>query len=339
MKNGKIYDGSSLGLVSNSFKSAHAEMLAKKNITDSNTIAAGGMYLEQQLREVLPEVLSEVYPEMPLLNFLSVDNSGALSQSIIQRAQSFEGRHVAKHESANTTGTISVNRTAREQIVTEYEGESDYSDTDLQRAILLNEGLDASLIQGHNLSYMKLIDEIGFNGISIEGDQITDGITNYSSVISSLINTASQTFANATGLQMYQTIADLYNEMVGQAKGSAELTPNVLILPPQQYSDLSTKLMTGTSPVTGFTTVKEFVESKLGLKIYASSRLIGAGASSTDRGILLNNDRRNIRFHLPQPLQFAPVFIKGFKYMLASKFRIAGVGINRSNAIGYIDSI
>jgi hypothetical protein len=339
MKNGKIYDGNSLALISDSFKGSYAEMCAKRGIQDSNTIASGGMYLEQQLREVLPEVLSEIYPEMPLLKFLSVDNSGALSQSIIQRAQSFEGRHTARHESANTTGTISVNRTAREQIVMEYEGESDYSQTDLQRAILLNEGLDTSLIEGHNLSYMKLIDEIGFNGISIEGETLTEGLTNYSNVISALNIDASQTFANATGIQMYQTIARLYNLMVGQAKGSAELVPNVLVLPPQQFSDMSTALMTGTSPVTGYTTVKEFIESKLGLTIYSSARLIGAGDGATDRAIMLNNDRRNIRFHLPEPLNFAPVFIKGFKYMLASKFRVAGVGINRSNAIGYIDGI
>jgi len=339
MKNGKIYDGESLALMSASFKDSYADMCVKKNIVDSNTISSGGMYLEQQLKEVLPEVLSEIYPEMPLLRFLNVDNSGALSQSIIQRAQSFEGRHSSKHESSNTTGTISVNRTAREQIVMEYEASSDYSQTDLQRAILLNEGLDSAIIEGHNLSYMKLIDEIGFNGISIQGETLTEGLTNYSNVIASLNIDASQTFENATGIQMYKTIARLYNLMVGQAKGSAELVPNVLILPPQQFSDMSTALMTGTSPVTAYTTVKEFVETKLNVTIYSSARLIGAGDGSTDRAILLNNDRRNIRFHLPEPLNFAPVFISGFKYMLASKFRAAGVGINRSNAIGYIDGV
>ena len=47
----------------------------------------------------------------------------------------------------------------------------------------------------------------------------------------------------------------------------------------------------------------------------------------------------NMRLFIPQPLTFAPVFIKGFKYMLESKFRAAGVGINRANAIGYLKTI
>ena len=338
-KNGKIFDGASLAVLTDSFKSAHQSMANKHGITDSNTIATGGMYLEQQLREILPEVLNEVYPEMPLLKFLTVDNSGALSASLIQRAQSFEGRHKSKHDTANSTGTLSVNRSAREQLVVEFEAGTEYSETDLQRSILLNEGIDKSLIEAHHISFMTLVDEIGFDGLVVEGTQVTDGLGNYSSALAALTLTAGQTFALSTGLEMYSEIAELYNTMVGAAGGSEELRPNTIVLPPLQYSDMSTKLMTGTSPVTGFTTVKEFIESKLNVKIYASNRMKLKGAGSTDRLVMLNNDRRNVRFHLPEPLRFAPVDIRGFKYDLQSKFRIAGVGINRNNAIGYLDGI
>lgn len=340
MKNGKIYDGNSTDLVVSSFQNAHLEMLDKKGIKDSNTIATGGMYLEQQLREILPDILGEVYPEMPLLNFMSVDNAGALSQSIIQRAQSFEGRHTAKHETATTTGVLTVNRTAREQLVLEYEAESNYSETDLQRGMLLNENIDSALIEAHSISYMTWIDQIGFEGISLpNGDRITDGLANFSNTIASLVNTAAQTFAAGTGLQTYNAISGLFNEMVGQAGGSAELRPNVIVMPPEQYSTISTQLMTGTSPVTGYVTVKEFIESQLGVKCYASNRMRSTGAGSTDRLVMLNNDRRNMRFHLPEPLRFAPINIRGFKYNLQSKFRIAGMGFNRNNAIGYLDGI
>ena len=340
MKNGKIFDGSSVEILTESFKSSFAEMRGKQGIKDSNTIATGGMYLEMQLREILPEILNQVYPEMPLLKFMSVDNSGALMQSLIQRVQSFEGRHVAKHETANTSGTITVNRTAREQLVLEYEAGSEYSDTDLKRSMLLNENIDAALIEGHHISYMTLIDQIGFQGIQLsDGSTLTSGLANYAGVLSNLSIVAGSTFASSTGLQIYNTIQKLYNLMVGAAGGSAELIPNVIILPPTQFSIVTTTLMTGTSPVTGFVTVKQFIESQLGLKIYASNRLIGQGVSSTDRLIMLNNDRRNIRMFIPQPLIFAPISIDGFKYKTQSKFRIGGIGINRANAIGYIDTI
>ena len=342
MKNGKIYDGKSAQIIEDSFKSAYPLMLAKNGINDSNTIATGGMYLEQQLREILPEVLSEVYPEMPLLNFMSVDNSGALSQSIIQRAQSFEGRHESTHETANTKGTLTVNRTAREQLVVEYAAETNYSETDLQRGILLNENIDTALIEAHNISYMTWIDEIGFEGIKNKDDNntlLTEGLTNYSDTIASLVKTAGATFAASDGLTIYGEIQNLYNEMIGEAGAAAVLRPNVVVLPPKQFSIISTELMTGTSPVTGFVTVKDFIESQLGLTCYASTRCSGKGAGSTDRLVMINNDRRNMRFHLPEPLRFAPIDIRGFKYNLQSKFRIAGMGFNRNNAIGYLDAI
>ncbi len=342
IKNGKIYDGSSLKILTESFKSAYGEMNTKKGINDVTTIATGGMYLEQQLREILPDILNQAYPEMPLLKFMPVDNSGALMQSIIQRAQSFEGRHVQKHETANTTGTISVNRTGREQVIVEYEAGSSYSDTDLQRSILLNENIDSALIEGHNISYMTIIDQIGFEGIYLsDGTKVTDGLSNYTNVISSLVNTATAAFSSATGLQIYNDIALLYNEMIGQAGGAEELRPTTIVLPPLQYGIISAALMTGTSPVTGYLTVREFIEKNLNVKIYASNRMKAKGTapSGSDRLVMFNNDRRNIRFHLPQPLQFAPIFVHGFKYDLQSKFRIAGLGINRNNAIGYLDGI
>jgi hypothetical protein len=341
MKNGQIYDGSSIKLFEDSFKGAYGEMNAKRGIIDSTTIAAGGSYLEQQLREVLPEVLSELYPEMPLLNILSVDNSGALSQSIIQRAKNFDGEHKFNHEAGKTKGVITVNRTAREQLIYGLDAESSYTDIDLQRSILLNEKIDVELIEGHNQSYMKLIDQIGFEGISLPNvGTVTEGLTNFSQPDPDLIRTSSNTFNNLTGLEIYNEIRDLRNKMVAKAGNNAELRPNVVILPVEQYDIVISSLMTGTSPVvSGDYTVAGFIEKNLGLKLYSSNRLIDKGVGTTDRMIMLNNDRRNIRFHIPTPLRFAPVTVKGFNYLLESNFRIAGVGFNRSNAIGYLDAI
>lgn len=341
MKNGKIYDGNSIELIGGSLKDAFGEMSQKHNIADADTIASGGMYLEQQLREVLPEVLGQLYPEMPILNFLSVDNSGAMAQSIIQRAQSWTGEHKANHEIGDTKGVINVNRTAREQPIVNYNAESAYNDLDLRRSILLADNIDTALIEGHTLSYMTWIDKIGFEGITLPNSAtpITSGLANFTQPDAALVRTSAATFEASTGLAIYQEIQGLYNVMVGKAGNNQALIPTVIVLPVKQYSIVSTELMTGTSPVTGFTTVREFIESKLQVKLYASNRLIGKGTTSTDRMVMLNNDRRNIRFHIPTPLRFAPVFIKGFNYLLESEFRIGGVGFNRSNAIGYLDGI
>lgn len=337
-KSGRIYDGNSACEIADSFVKAFSD----KNIKDADTVAVGGMYLSQQLQEIIPQILNQIYPDMPILKILAVDNSGALMQSLIQRVQSFSGEHQAKHETANTTGVISVNRTAREQLVFEYEGATEYSDTDLKRSMLLNENIDTAIIQGHNWSYQTLMDKIAFKGITLPNGSatpVTDGLTSYSGIISSLYLTSTGVFSSLTGLQVYQQIAALYNKMVGEAGGSEELRPNKVILPPLQYSLLRTTLMTGTSPVTGYVTVMEFLESQLGIKCYASSRCKLASDTGTDLLIMLSATYDNVRLYIPQPLTFAPVTIDGFKYKLNSKFRIAGVGVNRSNAIGYLKTI
>lgn len=341
-KTGRIYDGNSIADISASF----VEAFKSKHLNDANTVAVGGMYLSQQLQEILPQILTQVYPEMPILQVLAVDNSGALMQSIIQRVQSFSGRHQAKHETANTAGVITVNRNAREQLIFEYEGTTEYSDTDLKRSMLLNENIDTAIIEGHQWSYQTMIDEIAFNGISLKQNDgsttpVTEGLTNYSSYVSANYKTSTGTFASLSGLEIYNNIKLLYDEMVGQAGASAQLRPTKVILPPKQFAIISTTLMTGTSPVmtAGQDTVLSFIQRTLGVTCYASSRCVAASNTGTDLLIMLSATYDNMRLFIPQPLQFAPVFVKGFKYMLESKFRIAGVGINRNNAIGYLKTI
>jgi hypothetical protein len=127
--------------------------------------------------------------------------------------------------------------------------------------------------------------------------------------------------------------------MVGQSGAAEELRPNTIVLPAAQFARISTQLMVGVLSTAVQPTVLKYIEENLRVKIYSSNRLIGKGDSATDRLAMFNNDRRNMRLYLPEPLNFAPLFIHGFDYELPAKFRIAGVGINRSNAIGYLDGI
>lgn len=343
-RTGKIYDGNSIADIKDSF----VEAFKSKHLNDASTVAVGGMYLSQQLQEILPQILNQVYPNMPILKILAVDNSGALMQSLIQRVQSFSGRHQAKHETANTAGVITVNRTAREQLIFEYEGTTSYSDTDLKRSMLLNENIDTAIIEGHQWSYQTMIDEIGFNGISLKQDDgsatpVTEGLTNYSSYVSANYKTATATFATLDGLSIYNNIKLLYDEMIGQAGAAEELRPNKIILPPKQFAIISTTPLTGSSGaatnIAPNETVLSYMQKVLGVTAYASSRCVAASNTGTDLLIMLSATYDNMRYFIPQPLQFAPIFIKGFKYMLESKFRIAGVGVNRNNTIGYLKTI
>ena len=335
MKTGLIYDAS----LPESFKKHLTAAVNHMQMNDAATVAIGGAWIEQQVREILPTIWEQKYPNKPLLNFMSVNNSGALMDSLIQRIQSFSGRHKGSHESSDTSGKINLNRTAKEQLILTYDASSEYDDVSLRRSILLNENIDSGLITSHNQSYMNMIDEIGFLGVTLEnGDLVNSGLANYTNVLSALDVDSTDVFSNLSGLQIYEQIAGLYNEAVGQAGGNDTLFPKVCVLPPKQFSDISTKMMTGTSPVTAYVTVKQYLEANLGIKCYASSRMVGV-AEGFDRLVLLNNAPENMQMFIPQPLQFAPINIRGFKYELFSKFRVAGVGINFANAISYLNKI
>lgn len=343
MENGKIYDAESAELLVKSFSECGVDVLKKgKTILDSNTIAQGGMYLEQQLRVVMPRILAQVIPDLSLLRFITVDNSGGLGQTIIQRAESFNGEFKEVNEIASNKGVITVNRNAKELQIKEYEAESAYSDTDIRRSIVYGENLDTSLMYANDRIYRQFLDKVGYIGLPDNKDNIVNpGISKLDAVINPAnILTSANTFANLSGLEIYAEIETLYNKMFGLAGGSSELIPNVVVVPPKQFSRLTTGLPVGTAPQLAVSlTVKNLIETNLGIKIYSSKNLEGAGVSDSDRLIMLNNSRDNLSFILPEPLHFAPVFIKNFHYTIASKCRVAGISFNRREALGYLDGI
>lgn len=344
-ENGQIVDAASAVSVADSLLESFKANFKPKKIGDSDTIAVGGMYLSQQLQEILPRILTQVYPNMPILRIMAVDNSGALMQSIIQRAQSFSGNYRAKHETANTSGTVSINRTAREQRVFEYEGSTEYSHTDLERSIRLEENIDSAIIEAHQWAYQTKLDEIAFKGITLQegADPVTEGLTNYSSFVPANYKTASGAFSTLDGLAIYNNIKELYNEMIGQAGGSEELRPNKIVLPPAQYSIIASTALTGSSGaasnIAPNETVLSYIQKVLGLTAYPAARCVGASDSGTDLLIMLSATPDNMRLFIPKPLSFFPVYNKLSKYVLGGTFRVAGVGINRNNAIGYLKSI
>lgn len=342
MENGRIYDGESVQKLIKSFNDCGIDALKKGNIIDTNTITQGGMYLEQQLRTVLPKILSQVIPNLSLLDIVSVDNSGGLGQTLIQRAESFNGEFKEVNEIASDKGLITVNRTGKELQVKEYEAESNYSDTDIRRSIMFNENLDTSLTRGNDKIYKQQLDSIGYVGlVDSKKNIVNPGISGLDAVVDPTnILTSATTFALSDGLEIYNEIETLYNQMFGLAGGSNELIPNVIIVPAKQYSRLTTGLPVGTAPQLAVSvTVKNLIETNLGIKVYSSNRLIGKGVGATDRLIMLNNSVDNLSFQLPEPLHFAPITIKGFNYTIDSKFRVAGISFNRREAVGYLDGI
>ena len=348
-KKGILYDKASLVQIVDRFGSDFADgrfnfgQNFPAHIRDS--VAGTGMFIQQQLREIIPNVLTEAYPDLIATDLFQINNSGAVMQSIIQRIKSFKGAHKITHEDSGTKGVISVDRDAREMIILDYDGTSTYTETDLNRAVLLGESVNDELISGHNYSFKNIIDKVAFQGIANEaGTTITEGLCNRSDVRTNLNLSVISSFAtyrtNNNGIGLYHDIAKLYNAMIGeggQTGAGSQFKPTHIVMPPAEFSIVATMIVKDANSTTGSITVKKMIENNLEVKIVSSVRSVDSSGDALL--VMFNNDAKNFQLQIPQPLKFAPIFQKGFDFELLSKFRVAGLGVNYDNAFGYLSGI
>jgi hypothetical protein len=358
--NGKIYDAKSASNLCTQFGEAlkdekirfSEETKIGDTIYDAETVGSFGMFIEQQLRQILPNILEQKFPGMPALDMIkNIDNSGTYMQAIIQRIESYQGDFADINELSNDKGLLTFSRDGKVIDIRTKKGYSVYDNITAQRAKMIGENIDAGLIKTHKLKYEQFIDEMVFLGMKdSKGTLITNGIANYAGYISdstpslSLKQNSDSTFATyATtkdGWGMYSQIEKIVAAHLGKAGGYAGFEPNIAALPPRQYALMRTTPMANNAGGTITPdTVLTYAERTLGIKFYASNRMIGVGDSASDRIVFLNADDSNVILYIPMPLQFLPIKIDLGDYHIASQFRVAGVSINFKNCISYLDKI
>lgn len=359
---GKIYDNNSIDKFITHFGSMFKDQQVRfldrtvfgegedRVVYDADTVASNGVFLEQQLRQIMPLILKQVYPNLVGLDVMSgkVDNSGTYMQAIIQRIQSYQGDFVDANELSDDKGLLTFSRDGKVVDIRTKKGYSVYDNITAERARVLGENIDASLIETHNIKYKQFIDKMIFLGMTdSRGTSLTEGLANYSSYATGLRLDADSTFAAYAaakdGLGMYGEIAKLYNAMIGAAAGASQFYPDTIVIPPTQFAIMaSTPIVVAGGNGVAMDTVLTYTERNLGVKVYGSKWVIGQGDSSSDRLIMFaakENANPNATLYIPMPLQFLPIFIKAGDYHITSQFRVAGVSINFNNSIAYLDKI
>jgi hypothetical protein len=180
-----------------------------------------------------------------------------------------------------------------------------------------------------------------------KGASLTDGLANYANFATGLKLDSDATFATYAitkdGWGMYSQIEKIFNAHLGAAAGYEGFYPKTIVVPPTQYAYMRTTPMA--NPAGGTITpdtVLTYTERVLGVKVYASVRMIGQGDAASDRMVLLNSEvsaNPNMTLYIPMPLQFLPIKIDLGDYHIASQFRVAGISINYRETISYLDKI
>lgn len=342
----RVYDGASVSDMVASFKDAFlTSKTLKKHINPAvfsdATVQGYGSYLEQQLVYVIKEVFGRVYPEMPALEIFPISNEGAIEKILMRRMKTYSGGHTRTNENKSdpNKGIITVSYDGTGQIIEDFEADSSYTETDLARAAQMNDPLDSSLMEAHDMSYKTTIDGAAFLGLrDEEGNTINEGLLNNSQVHPDLEDNAS-TFTGMDGVTMYKAVKEMWAKHTGVLGGVQSMWPKMLVSSPRIVSLLfSTTFGTNSSDYQNPLSVAEMIKKNLGMEIRATNRAAGldTGIGGGDRLCMFNNDPRFIKLYIPKPLTFSEVSKVKFRYEFASMFRVAGVAINQQKIFSYL---
>lgn len=184
--------------------------------------------------------------------------------------------------------------------------------------------------------------------IAISGDDEKGwkGLINYTGV------TAGDVAANGTGSVTWwaaktpdQIIADIATNFnaIGIATKWIEI-PDTLAVPPEVLMDISVRRIS--SGGDGAMTILDFIQTtfskayKVNFQIKALRQLTTADPGGDGRAIIYRRAKDVIRFHLPRPYMFEPVFQKdSFTFEQLGIFITGGTEIRLIKAIIYMDGI
>lgn len=331
------FNGQSVRVISDSC--AEIERSAAKVITDA-PVDGLGFFLQEQLTAILPERLKQELPNRPGLDIFEADNSGAYDKQIVTRMRNISGRHQPTNLGSMKNATISVGTTANGLLVVDFKGSSEYDWRAANKSRLLNEGIDADIVDAHNESYRTVVDEICWKGIKdANGQQISQGALNSELILSANKLTKAYDWRNpaTTGNQIVDDINSIRNQIYSLGGGNDLWDVDTLVMSPRDFQIINTKNFS----ITGFQssmTVRKYCEANYGLKFYATNECANAAGQGKDRVLAFKNDARCVKLHLPLPLQFAPLRTEDFNFILTSMFAVAGLNFRQVSTFGWLDA-
>jgi hypothetical protein len=186
--------------------------------------------------------------------------------------------------------------------------------------------------------------------LAVSGDteKAMKGLINWTGV------TAADVAANGSGTTTWwanktpdQILADINtNIQAVRAATNTVVTPNTMLLPDPVFADISTRRISSAGD--GAMTILDFLKLKntytamtdQPFTIKPLLELNTADPGGDGRGVLYQNDRKVVRFHLPMPFMFLPVHQKdSLQWEQVGIARTGGTEVRIPKGIIYFDGI
>ncbi len=300
-------------------------------------------FLISQVSHIEATAYRTQYPDIQYPSLIPVDTSAHdWARTITHFSTDMTGKAEPLSNRSNIIPLADVNR-AKHEVPVEMAGIGySYSMEELNQAMMVpNLNLTADKAVAARRACEEYIDNIVLNGHTDYG---WDGLINNSNVTATdAANNAagtSRTWANKTAAEI---LKDINDALLGVYTGSSTVEmADTIALPPNIWTDVLTKVLTGTSVnVADYIMRANVYTMKTGqpLMIRELRGLENAAASSTGRMIAYSRRPDVLKLHLPMPHRFMPPQQVMLEFIVPGVFRLGGLEIRRPKAIRYLDGI
>lgn len=295
---------------------------AKKRFTD-----AGGIILARNLEHLSADIFTQEYPELTfLMQGITVNNEGGYADSIKKLKLAINGEFRESGTNTDTAGKITLTGEDDSIPVFSLEAESDWSEIELKKAELQNVNLPGRFLEAHAEVYNRKIDSIGYLGqVRTNGTQKTTGLLNYAGWDT---DTAAVTAAAATGVELYQEIADLINRQWANVFNVPAYKATHVVMPISVYNIAMSKFLNTAG--TDMSVLRALQMNFPTITFGVTDKAEDVGGTSVT--VALSQNRRGMQFRLPVPLNVSSIDQRGFKYYVESYFAIAGLDVIEDGA-------
>ena len=305
-------------------KSFEDKAAIAKKFTD-----AGGIILARNLEHLSTEIFTQEYPELTFLQQgIVVNNEGGYADTVKKLKLQIAGDFRESGTNTNTTGKISLQGEDDSIPVFSMDAESDWSEIELKKAELQNINLPSRFMEAHVEIYNRKIDTIGYIGqVRLDGTFKTRGLLNYTGWDT---DTAAVTAVAATGLELYQEIADLITRQWTNVFNVPAYKANHVVMPYTVYNIATTKFLNTAG--TEMNVLSALQKNFPGMNFGITDKAEAGQAAVTSVTVAMSTNRRGLQFRLPVPLEVSSIDQRGFKYYMESYFSIAGLDVIEDGA-------
>jgi len=299
------------------------DKVKKTNFSD----ATAGVLLARSLEYVQKYIYKQLNQDETFLELgISVNNIGGYSEIITSLQARYLGDFKTSGSSDSTKGIITVGGAKSSMAVMQKEATSSWSFVELAQAKMGGFDVVSERYRAHNSKYMTMIDEVGFFGINGE-----NGLINHETAT---IVTATQPYGSDTNKELTDELAAfIISQRVGQPRA---LQCDVVAI----SDDLMLRIMTSNADDGIQQTIKDKLESSLGVSFVSSPKLKDAGSNGVNgKAVAFSTNEEALVFRIPIPLKFSKVSSSSnWDYSFKSIFRIAGLDVLQKN-IYVLDNI